>query len=147
MSKALVRVRAAVSNGLSQAVGSEIFPSIFLWILPWILETLIISLSHLHLPVITGTFIFSTSLKLPEYFHAPSRHSCEEPWAEVSCRVDWIATVQTHGHPDGHDDQADAQRLHAFWSANILPVSDSQDAQDQCGSCNYLENKSIRQLA
>lgn len=88
----------------------------------------------------------SLSVKLPEYVHPPPGHSCEEPWAKVSCRVDWIAAVQTHGHSDGQDDQADAQWLHALWSTDILPVSDGQDTQDQRGSCNYLENKSIRQL-
>ncbi len=91
-------------------------------------------------------FFLYTLVKLPEYIHAPSGHSCEEAWAEVSCRVDWISTVQTHGHSDGHDDQTDAQRLHAFRSTDIPPVSDGQDAQDQCPGCNYLKNKSIRQL-
>lgn len=84
------------------------------------------------------------SRSIPEYFHAPTSHSSEDPWAEVSCRVDWIATVQIHGHTDGHDDQADAQRLHAFWSANVLPVSDGQDAEDQCASCNYLQKNKTR---
>lgn len=88
----------------------------------------------------------STSVKLPEYFHAPPGHGCEEPWAEVSRRVDWIATVQTHGHCDGHDDQADAQRLHAFWSTDIPSVSDGQDAQDERTGCNYLGDKSNRKL-
>lgn len=87
-----------------------------------------------------NSFFVPTSLKLPEYVHAPPGHSREEPWGKVSCRVDWVAAVQTHGHSDGQDDQADAQRLHAFWSADILLVSDGQDAQDQSASCNYLEN-------
>ena len=82
-----------------------------------------------------------TSVKLPEYIHAPAGHSGEEARAEISRWVDRIATVQTHGHSDGHDDQADAQRLHALWSADIPPVSDGQDAQDQSSSGDYLENK------
>lgn len=88
----------------------------------------------------------SAPIQLPEYFHAPAGHSCEEAWGEVSCGVDGIAAVQTHGHCDGHDDQADAQRLHAFWSADIPSVGDGQDAQDERTGCNYLRDKSIRRL-
>lgn len=99
------------------------------------------------IPIIIGTFWFSKPVKSPEHIHAPSSHRSEEPWAEVSCWVDWIATVQTHWHSDSHDDQADAQRLHALWSTNILLVSNGQDAQDQCSGCNHLWNRSIRKSA
>ena len=94
--------------------------------------------------MISDSFLF---VKLPEYIHAPPGYSCEQPWAEVSSWVDWIAAVKTHGHPNSHDDQADAQGLHAFWGTNIPPVSDGQDAQDQSSSCNHLKKKSINQLA
>lgn len=78
---------------------------------------------------------------LPEHVHAPPGHSCEEPRAEVSCRVDGVAAVEPHGHGDGHDGQADAQGLHTFWGADVLPVSDGQDAQDEHTGSNYLENQ------
>lgn len=94
----------------------------------------------MHLTVNNNHLLFKyQTAKLPENFHAPSSQSCEETGAKVSSRVDWIATVQTHGHSNACDDQANAQRLHALWSANILPVSDSQDAYDQCSGCNYLK--------
>lgn len=76
--------------------------------------------------------------KSPEHIHAPSSNSREEPRAKVSCWVYGIPTVQTHGHPNGQDDQTDAQRLHAFGGTDILSVSDGQDAEDQCSSCNNL---------
>lgn len=77
--------------------------------------------------------------RLPEHVHAPPSHSREEARPKVSGRVDGVAAVQAHGHSDGHDDQADAQRLHSFWGADILLVSDGQDAQDECTGSNYLE--------
>lgn len=79
-------------------------------------------------------------MKLPEHVHAPACHSCEEARAEVSSRVDGVSTVEPHGHADGQDDEADAQRLHAFRSADVLPVGDGQDAQDQSTGRNYLGN-------
>lgn len=100
-------------------------PFIFLIIAPtlpsWILKTFKCFLSYFNL---------ENALQVPEYVHSPSSYSREEPWAEVSRRVDWIAAVQTHGHSDGHDDQANAERLHALWSADVL-VRDGQDAQDR----------------
>lgn len=85
--------------------------------------------------------MFCGSERLPEHVQAPPSHSREEPRPQVSCRVDGVAAVQPHGHSDGHDDQADAQRLHAFWGADILLVSDGQDAEDECTSSNYLEKQ------
>lgn len=83
--------------------------------------------------------------RLPEHLHAPSGHSGEEARSQVPRRVDGVAAVQTHGHGDGHDDQADAQWLHAFGSANVLPVSDGQDAQDEGAGADHLrEETSIR---
>lgn len=83
--------------------------------------------------------------RLPEHLHAPSGHSGEEARSEVPRRVDGVAAVQTHGHGDGHDDQADAQWLHAFGSADVLPVSDGQDAQDEGAGADHLrEETSIK---
>lgn len=83
--------------------------------------------------------------RLPEHLHAPSGHSGEEARSEVPRRVDGVAAVQTHGHGDGHDDQADAQWLHAFGSADVLPVSDGQDAQDEGAGADHLrEEMSIK---
>lgn len=76
--------------------------------------------------------------RLPEHLHAPAGHSGEEARSEVPGRVDGVAAVQTHGHSDGHDDQADAQWLHAFRSANVLLVGDGQDAQDEGTGANHL---------
>lgn len=78
---------------------------------------------------------------LPEHAHAPPSHSREEPRPQVSGRVDGVAAVQAHGHGDGHDDQADAQRLHTSGGADVLLVSDGQDAQDEGTSSNYLEKQ------
>lgn len=99
--------------------------------------------SHVFTLFVFGA-VLVVKLTVPEHFHAPPGHRCEQPWPQVSCRVDGIAAVQAHGHADGHDDQADAQGLHAFGCADVPPVSDGQDAQDQSGSCNYLENKGSR---
>lgn len=83
-------------------------------------------------------FLTNKRPKLPEHLPAPASHSGEEPRAEISSRVYGIAAVQTHGDADGHDGQADAERLHAFWGADVLPVGDGQDAQDQRSSGNNL---------
>lgn len=82
-----------------------------------------------------------SSERLPEHVHAPPGHGCEEPRPQVSRRVDGVAAVETHGHGDGHDHQADAQRLHTFWGADVLPVSDGQDAQDERTGSNNLGNQ------
>lgn len=87
-------------------------------------------------------FVF-VAVKSPEDLHAPSGHGGEKAGAEVPRRVDWIAAVQTHGDGDGHDDQADAQGLHALRSANVPPVGDGQDAQDERAGADHL-GKEIR---
>lgn len=84
--------------------------------------------------------IFSRE-RLPEHVHAPAGHGREEARPQVSSRVDGVAAVQAHGHSDGHDGQADAQRLHTFRGADVLLVSDGQDAQDERSSSNDLEKQ------
>lgn len=91
--------------------------------------------------------ILFPAVNLPEYVHPPASHGREEPRAEVSRRVYWIAAVQTHGHTDGHDDQANAQRLHPFWSTDIPLVSNGQDAQDQCCGRNYLRKHKHQKIS
>lgn len=78
------------------------------------------------------------AVKSPEDLHAPAGHGGEEAGAEVPRRVDGIAAIETHGDGDGHDDQADAQGLHAFRSANVSPVGDGQDAQDERAGADHL---------
>lgn len=84
---------------------------------------------------------FFSRERLPEHVHAPAGHGREEARPQVSSRVDGVAAVQAHGHCDGHDGQADAQRLHAFRGADVLLVSDGQDAQDERSRSNDLEKQ------
>lgn len=77
-------------------------------------------------------------LHLPEDLHPPSCHSCEQSGSQVSGWVQGVATVQPHGHADGHDDQADGQRLDAFRSSDVSAVDDSKNAQNQHTCSHHL---------
>ena len=95
-------------------------------------------LRHTHTHTHTHTYTHS-----PEHLEAPPSHGSEEPWPQVTGRVNGIAAVEAHGHADGEDGQADDQRLHAFRCSDVLLVGDCQDTQDQRRSTNHLGGRGI----
>ena len=80
---------------------------------------------------------------LPEDLHAPAGHGCEEARAQVAGRVHGVATVEPHGHGDGHDDEAYGQRLHALRGSDVPPVDDGQDAHHEHPGPDDLEGSGL----
>lgn len=87
------------------------------------------------------TALISSAAQLPEDLHPPACHGGEQPGPQVSGGVKRVAAVQSHRNADGHDDQANGQRLHTFGSSNVSPIDDSQDTQDQHTCPHHLHEK------
>lgn len=83
---------------------------------------------------------------LPEDLHPPSCYSREQSRSQVSGRVQGVATVKSHRHTDGHDDQSDGQRLHTFRSSDVSTINDSEDTQNQHTCPHHLHEQNITGL-
>lgn len=84
---------------------------------------------------------------LPEDLHPPASHGSEEAGPQVPGRVERVAAVQPHGDADGHDDQADGQRLHAFGGTDVPAIHDGQDAEDQHACPHHLWEEKVKRSA
>ena len=76
---------------------------------------------------------------LREHLRAPAGYGSEEARSQVTCRVDGIAGVKTHGEADDQDDEAHGEGLQALGDGVIVRVHDGQDAYNQSCCANGLQ--------
>lgn len=83
---------------------------------------------------------------LREYFHPPSCHSCEEPWAKVPGWVHGTATVHSQGASKNNYKKSYCNWLQALGYAVIFGVKNSKYSQKKNSCWHHLAKAKKRIL-
>lgn len=76
-----------------------------------------------------------------ENFAPPPCQCRKDARPQIPGRVDSVAAVEAHGHPDDEHHQAHSECLQASGDWVVVRVDDGQDTEDQRGRPNHLQQQ------